>query len=192
MESLASMGWNDKWVGYDEQFWFIALFAVSLICYLAAFVFSGVSGSLLPASVISFYCMYLCYSGLAREPSDYGCNAGSSTTFISPPSSPHGGEGKPLLPLDKVEEHEEKERLVHVVLGRSNLVPGQGFLIPCARAHSPWVKIRYPWLVTKKEYGANCVSIVITFMLVIPCIFWGCFAKNFSIFICPSPRYATC
>lgn len=65
-------GWNDKWVGYDEQFWlvyyflkyllfiftfllsyidfnlnlhrlyrYIALFVVSLVCYLATFVFSG-------------------------------------------------------------------------------------------------------------------------------------------------------
>ncbi|KAF2323074.1 hypothetical protein GH714_033171 [Hevea brasiliensis] len=105
-------GWNDKWVGYDEQFWYIALFVVSLVCYLATFVFSGflfhwfspsgqdcglniffivmtlifvflfaivalhpaVSGSILPASVISFYCMYLCYSGLASEPREYECN----------------------------------------------------------------------------------------------------------------------
>ncbi|KAM5578463.1 hypothetical protein ABKV19_008663, partial [Rosa sericea] len=34
-------GWNDKWVGYDEQFWCVALFVVSLVCYLATFVFSG-------------------------------------------------------------------------------------------------------------------------------------------------------
>ncbi|KAE8709832.1 60S ribosomal protein L13a-4-like [Hibiscus syriacus] len=33
-------GWNDKWVGYDEQFWYIALFVVSLVCYLATFDFS--------------------------------------------------------------------------------------------------------------------------------------------------------
>nr|GEU62146.1 probable serine incorporator [Tanacetum cinerariifolium] len=33
-----------------------------------------VSGSILPASVISLYCMYLCYSGLASEPRDYACN----------------------------------------------------------------------------------------------------------------------
>ncbi|KAJ8440438.1 hypothetical protein Cgig2_006491 [Carnegiea gigantea] len=105
-------GWNDKWVGYDEQFWYIALFVVSLVCYVATFFFSAllfhwftpsgqdcglntffiamtlivailfaivalhpaVNGSILPASVISFYCMYLCYSGLASEPRDYECN----------------------------------------------------------------------------------------------------------------------
>ncbi|KAJ8755485.1 hypothetical protein K2173_019283 [Erythroxylum novogranatense] len=105
-------GWNDKWVGYDEQFWYIALFVVSLVCYVASFVFSGllfhwftpsghdcglntffivmtlilvfgfaivalhpaIGGSILPASVISLYCMYLCYSGLASEPRDYECN----------------------------------------------------------------------------------------------------------------------
>jgi hypothetical protein len=173
-------GWNDKWVGYDEQFWYIALFVVSLVCYVATLVFSGllflwfspsghdcglntffivmtlilvfifaivalhpaVSGSILPASVISLYCTYLCYSALASEPRDYECNglhkhsktvstatltlglvttvlsvvysavrAGSSTSLLSPPSSPRAGAGKPLLPLDsKMEEHEEKEK----------------------------------------------------------------------------------
>ncbi|KAF3432520.1 hypothetical protein FNV43_RR27260 [Rhamnella rubrinervis] len=193
-------GWNDKWVGYDEQFWYIALFVVSLVCYAATLVFSGllfhwfspsghdcglntffivmtlilvfvfaivalhpaVNGSILPASVISLYCTYLCYSALASEPRDYECNglhkhskavstatltlglvttvlsvvysavrAGSSTTLLSPPSSPRAvlqfnqlmsvdicdsgvpgeGAGKPLLPLDsKREEHEEKEK----------------------------------------------------------------------------------
>ncbi|KAE8715075.1 hypothetical protein F3Y22_tig00110187pilonHSYRG00520 [Hibiscus syriacus] len=187
-------GWNDKWVAYDEQFWYIALFVVSLVCYLATFGFSGllfhwftpsgygcglntffivmalilplvlriftensispgpcrrqrgshyticagrylcdkefrylrivrvtaavywgfhsklitlllltfqhrpgvrlytscyhlaescafnkqslplVGGSILPASVISLYCMYLCYSGRESEPRDYECN----------------------------------------------------------------------------------------------------------------------
>ncbi|KAM0066273.1 putative serine incorporator/TMS membrane protein [Helianthus debilis subsp. tardiflorus] len=169
--------WNDKWVGYDEQFWYAALLIVSLVCYVATFSFSGllfylftpsgqdcglntffivmtlilvfvfavitlhptVSGSILPASVISLYCMYLCYSGLASEPRDYACNglhkhskavstgtltvgllttvlsvvysavrAGSSTTLLSPPSSPRAGDEKPLLPLDKRDEHEEK------------------------------------------------------------------------------------
>ena len=80
------------------------------------------SGSILPASVISLYCMYICYSGLASEPRDYQCNglhkhsnavntgtltmgllttvlsvvyfavrARSSTTLLSPPSSPRAG-----------------------------------------------------------------------------------------------------
>lgn len=82
-----------------------------------------VNGSLLPASVISVYCTYLCYSALSSEPRDFECNglhnhskavstgsltlglittvlsvvysavrAGSSTTFISPPSSPRAGQ----------------------------------------------------------------------------------------------------
>lgn len=105
-------GWNDAWVQKDEQFWYIALFVVSLVCYIATFCFSGllfhfftpsghdcglntffivmtlifvfvfamvalhptVGGSLLPASVISLYCTYLCYSGLSSEPRDYECN----------------------------------------------------------------------------------------------------------------------
>lgn len=33
-----------------------------------------VNGSILPASVISLYCTYLCYSALASEPRDYACN----------------------------------------------------------------------------------------------------------------------
>ncbi|CAI9113825.1 OLC1v1014508C1 [Oldenlandia corymbosa var. corymbosa] len=172
-------GWNDKWVGYDEQFWYMALLVVSLVCYIATFAFSGllfylftasghdcglntffivitlvavfafavvtlhpaVNGSILPASVISLYCMYLCYSGLASEPRDYECNglhkhskavstgtltigllttvlsvvysavrAGSSTTLLSPPSSPRAGAGKPLLPLDKADHEEEQDK----------------------------------------------------------------------------------
>ncbi|XP_068652877.1 uncharacterized protein [Aristolochia californica] len=105
-------GWNDNWVQKDEQFWYMALFVVSLVCYVATFSFSGllfhwftpsgydcglntffivmtlilvflfaivalhpaVNGSLLPASVISLYCTYLCYSGLSSEPRDYQCN----------------------------------------------------------------------------------------------------------------------
>lgn len=169
--------WNDTWVGYGEQFWYIALFVVSLVCYVATFSFSGllfhfftpsgrdcglntffivmtlilafvfaivalhpaVGGSILPASVVSLYCMYLCYSGLSSEPRDYECNglhkhskavstgtltlgllttilsviysavrAGSSTTLLSPPSSPRAGAGKPLLPLEKTDVAEEK------------------------------------------------------------------------------------
>ncbi|XP_039071142.1 serine incorporator 3-like isoform X3 [Hibiscus syriacus] len=84
----------------------------------------AVNGSLLPASVISVYCAYVCYTGLSSEPRDYVCNglhykssavststlilgmlttvlsviysalrAGSSTTFLSPPSSPRA-EGR--------------------------------------------------------------------------------------------------
>ncbi|XP_039071140.1 serine incorporator 3-like isoform X1 [Hibiscus syriacus] len=101
----------------------------------------AVNGSLLPASVISVYCAYVCYTGLSSEPRDYVCNglhykssavststlilgmlttvlsviysalrAGSSTTFLSPPSSPRAGTAKPLLEGDDVEEGKEKEK----------------------------------------------------------------------------------
>ncbi|PIA39270.1 hypothetical protein AQUCO_02600009v1 [Aquilegia coerulea] len=94
-----------------------------------------VNGSLLPASVISVYCAYLCYNALSSEPRDYVCNglhkrskgvstgtlilgmlttvlsvvysavrAGSSTTFLSPPSSPKSGGRKPLLESEELEE----------------------------------------------------------------------------------------
>ncbi|KAF5452450.1 hypothetical protein F2P56_027446 [Juglans regia] len=171
--------WNDAWVEKDEQKWYIALLAVSVGCYIAAFAFSGilfiwfnpsgndcglnvffivmtmilafvfavialhpaVNGSLLPASVISLYCAYVCYTGLASEPRDYACNglnnkskavttstlilgmlttvlsvlysavrAGSSTTFLSPPSSPKSAEKKPLLKAEEMEEGKEKSK----------------------------------------------------------------------------------
>ncbi|XP_062177052.1 uncharacterized protein LOC133881985 [Alnus glutinosa] len=100
-----------------------------------------VNGSLLPASVISLYCAYVCYTGLASEPRDYVCNglsnkskavttstlilgmlttvlsvlysalrAGSSTTFLSPPSSPKSGEKKPLLEAEELEGGKEKKK----------------------------------------------------------------------------------
>lgn len=102
--------------------------------------FKQVNGSLLPASVISLYCAYVCYTGLSSEPHDYVCNglnntkvvttstlilgmlttvlsvlysalrAGSSTTFLSPPSSPKSGEKKPLLEEEELEEGKEKEK----------------------------------------------------------------------------------
>ncbi|KAL6185859.1 hypothetical protein ACLB2K_041982 [Fragaria x ananassa] len=168
--------WNDAWVEKDEQKWYIALLAVSIGCYIAAFAFSGilfiwfnpsgndcglnvffivmtmvlafafavialhptVNGSLLPASVISVYSAYVCYTALSSEPRDYACNglhhssavsvgtlllgmattilsvlysalrAGSSTTFLSPPSSPRPAEKKPLLEGKELEEGKDK------------------------------------------------------------------------------------
>ncbi|KAJ6319159.1 hypothetical protein OIU76_014478 [Salix suchowensis] len=172
--------WNDAWVEKDEQKWYIALLAVSIGCYLAAFTFSGilfmwfnpsghdcglnvffivmtmilafafavialhpaVNGSLLPASVISIYCAYVCFTGLSSEPHGYACNglhnkskavststlvlgmlttvlsvlysavrAGSSKTFLSPPSSPKASAGKkPLLEAEEMEEGKEKKK----------------------------------------------------------------------------------
>lgn len=113
---------------------------------ILAFIFGivalhpAVNGSLLPASVISVYCAYVCYTGLSSEPRDYVCNglhnkskavststlilgmlttvlsvlysavrAGSSTTFLSPPSSPKSGGSKPLLEGEDVEGNEKKK-----------------------------------------------------------------------------------
>lgn len=174
----ATHSWNDSWVAKDEQKWYLALLAVSVACYLAAFTFTGllfiwfnpsgqdcglnvfflvttlilafvfavvalhpkVNGSLLPASVISMYCAYVCYTGLSSEPRDYVCNglhkstavststlvlgmlttvlsvlysalrAGSSTTFLSPPSSPRAGDKTPLLESGDVESGKGKDK----------------------------------------------------------------------------------
>ncbi|KAJ4847247.1 hypothetical protein Tsubulata_004659 [Turnera subulata] len=100
----------------------------------------AVNGSLLPASVISVYCAYVCYTGLSSEPRNYVCNglhnkskavststlvlgmlttvlsvlysavrAGSSTTFLSPPSSPKASAGKKPLLEAELEEGKEKD-----------------------------------------------------------------------------------
>ncbi|KAG6435515.1 hypothetical protein SASPL_100389 [Salvia splendens] len=117
----ATHSWNDSWVAKDEQKWYIALLAVSVVCYLGAFTFTGilfiwfnpsgndcglnvfflvtnfilafafaiialhpkVNGSLLPASVISLYCAYVCYTGLSSEPRDYACNGLHKSTAVS-------------------------------------------------------------------------------------------------------------
>ncbi|KAK4266420.1 hypothetical protein QN277_027344 [Acacia crassicarpa] len=116
----------------------IIAFAIGIIA-----LHPQVNGSLLPAAVISLYCAYVCYTGLSSEPYDYACNgighskavtvstlvlglfttvlsvlysalrAGSSTSFMSPPSSPKSGGKKPLLEAEEIEEgrgkKEEKE-----------------------------------------------------------------------------------
>ncbi|KAJ0514967.1 putative serine incorporator/TMS membrane protein [Helianthus annuus] len=101
----------------------------------------AVNGSLLPASVISVYCAYVCYTGLSAEPRDYACNglnsskavttgtliigmlttvlsvlysalrAGSSTTFLSPPSSPRAGERSPFLESEELESGKGKKEV---------------------------------------------------------------------------------
>ncbi|KAL0903192.1 hypothetical protein M5K25_027550 [Dendrobium thyrsiflorum] len=126
----------------NKNCWGRGSFATIRSCYLVIVVrnYLEVNGSLLPASVISPYCTYLCYSGLVNEPRDYKCNifhkhskaistgsltigflttvlsivfsvvrAGSSTTLLSPPSSPHASSEKPLLPFDKVKEQDMKK-----------------------------------------------------------------------------------
>ncbi|KAL0414606.1 UNVERIFIED_CONTAM: Serine incorporator 3 [Sesamum radiatum] len=37
----ATHSWNDSWVAKDEQKWYLALLAVSVACYIAAFTISG-------------------------------------------------------------------------------------------------------------------------------------------------------
>ncbi|KAF6171652.1 hypothetical protein GIB67_042167 [Kingdonia uniflora] len=102
-----------KWFGTSVR----ACLKLNIITF-----YEQVNGSLLPASVISVYCAYLCYTALSSEPRDYACNglhkkskgvstgtlilgmlttilsvlysaarAGSSKTFLSPPSSPKSG-----------------------------------------------------------------------------------------------------
>lgn len=40
-------------------------------------------GSLFPASVVSFYCMYLCFTALQSEPRDYHCNGVGHSVAVS-------------------------------------------------------------------------------------------------------------
>ncbi|KAK2980463.1 hypothetical protein RJ640_028871 [Escallonia rubra] len=120
---------------------FIVMTMVLAFSFAVIALHPKVNGSLLPASVISIYCAYVCYTGLAAEPRDYECNglhnrskavsastlilgllttvlsvlysairAGSSTTFLSPPSSPKSGEKKqPLLESEELEAGKEKK-----------------------------------------------------------------------------------
>uniref|UniRef100_A0A0C9QSD2 TSA: Wollemia nobilis Ref_Wollemi_Transcript_11985_1597 transcribed RNA sequence n=1 Tax=Wollemia nobilis TaxID=56998 RepID=A0A0C9QSD2_9CONI len=118
---------------------FIVMTMILAFAFAVLALHPKINGSLLPASVISVYCAYLCYSGLSSEPRDYECNglhnhskavstgtliiglltttlsvvysavrAGSSTTFLSPPSSPRGGSERPLL-APKDEEGGQKD-----------------------------------------------------------------------------------
>ncbi|XVF64977.1 hypothetical protein PTKIN_Ptkin09bG0209900 [Pterospermum kingtungense] len=119
---------------------FIVMTMILAFSFAIIALHPAVNGSLLPASVISVYCAYVCYTGLSSEPRDYACNglhnkssavststlilgmlttvlsvlysalrAGSSTTFLSPPSSPKSGSKKPLLEGEDVEEGKEKK-----------------------------------------------------------------------------------
>lgn len=107
---------------------FIVMTMILAFAFAVIALHPRVNGSLLPASIISVYCAYLCYSGLSSEPRDYACNglhkhskqvstgtlvlglittvvsvvysavrAGSSTSLLSPPSSPTSASRKPLL-----------------------------------------------------------------------------------------------
>lgn len=119
---------------------FIVMTMILAFAFAIIALHPAVNGSLLPASVISLYCAYVCYTGLSSEPHDYECNglnkskavsistlilgmlttvlsvlysalrAGSSTTFLSPPSSPKSGAKKPLLDEELEEGKEKKEK----------------------------------------------------------------------------------
>eukprot|EP00249_Psilotum_nudum_P006371 c19681_g1_i1 orf=191-1444(+) len=126
--------------GQDCQLniFFMVMTLVLAVAFAVISLHPKVNGSLLPASVVSLYCAYLCYSSLSSEPRDYECNglhkhvkavstgtlvmgmlttvlsvvysavrAGSSTTLLSPPSSPRAGAQKPLLPLKEGEDDKE-------------------------------------------------------------------------------------
>ncbi|KAE9591431.1 putative serine incorporator/TMS membrane protein [Lupinus albus] len=127
--------------GYDCGLNVFFLVMTMILAFLFAVIslHPQVNGSLLPASVISIYCAYVCYTGLQSEPRDYECNglnksravntgtlvlgmittvlsvlysalrAGSSTTFLSPPSSPRSGGNKPLLEEELEEGKTKKE-----------------------------------------------------------------------------------
>lgn len=119
---------------------FIVMTMILAFSFAVIALHPRVNGSLLPASVISLYCAYVCYTGLSSEPRDYACNglhnkskavststlilgmlttvlsvlysavrAGSSTTFLSPPSSPKSGGKKPLLESEDTESGKEKK-----------------------------------------------------------------------------------
>lgn len=53
---------------------FIVLTLILIFAFTVIALHPKINGSLLPASVLSLYCTYLCYSALASEPRDYECN----------------------------------------------------------------------------------------------------------------------
>ncbi|CAL4925923.1 unnamed protein product [Urochloa decumbens] len=119
---------------------FIVMTLILAFAFAIVALHPQVNGSIMPASVISVYCAYLCYTSLSSEPDDYECNglhmhskqvsmsalilgmlttvlsvvysavrAGSSTTFLSPPSSPRSGAKNPLLGDEETGKGDGKE-----------------------------------------------------------------------------------
>ncbi|OEL14627.1 Serine incorporator 3 [Dichanthelium oligosanthes] len=119
---------------------FIVMTLILAFAFAIVALHPQVNGSIMPASVISVYCAYLCYTSLSSEPDDYECNglhmhskqvsmsalilgmlttvlsvvysavrAGSSTTFLSPPSSPRSGAKNPLLGDEETGKDDGKE-----------------------------------------------------------------------------------
>ncbi|CAH1419043.1 unnamed protein product [Lactuca virosa] len=99
---------------------FIVMTLILVFVFAIITLHPTVSGSILPASVISLYC---------TEHRDTYCWAAHNCALCgllccacwilynspSPPSSPRAGGEKPLLPLDKRDEHEEKENVAKPV-----------------------------------------------------------------------------
>ncbi|CAA0827304.1 Serinc-domain containing serine and sphingolipid biosynthesis protein [Striga hermonthica] len=108
-------GWNDKWVGYDEQFWYMALLVVSLVCYVATFSFSGLLFYLFTPSghdcglntffIVMTLILVFVFAVATLHPSVGGSILPASVISLSP----RAGSGKPLLPMDKADEHREEE-----------------------------------------------------------------------------------
>ncbi|KAM3368294.1 hypothetical protein ACQJBY_016682 [Aegilops geniculata] len=124
--------WNDSWVEKDEQKWEIALLVVTVICYLATFAFSGVLFMWFNPSdhdcglnvffIVLTMILAFAFAIIALHPQVSmsalvlgmlttvlsvvysAVRAGSSTTFLSPPSSPRSGARNPLLGDANVEE----------------------------------------------------------------------------------------
>lgn len=53
---------------------FIVMTMILALVFAVIALHPAVNGSLLPASVISIYCAYVCYTGLSSEPRNYACN----------------------------------------------------------------------------------------------------------------------
>nr|DAD27515.1 TPA_asm: hypothetical protein HUJ06_028983 [Nelumbo nucifera] len=53
---------------------FIVITLIFVFVFAIVALHPAVGGSIFPASAISLFCTYLCYSGLASEPRDYECN----------------------------------------------------------------------------------------------------------------------
>ncbi|CAI9118607.1 OLC1v1020199C1 [Oldenlandia corymbosa var. corymbosa] len=62
--------------GYDcgLNVFFLVMTMILAFAFAVIALHPKVNGSLFPASVISIYCAYVCYTGLSSEPRDYVCN----------------------------------------------------------------------------------------------------------------------
>ncbi|KAL0348793.1 UNVERIFIED_CONTAM: hypothetical protein Sangu_1107100 [Sesamum angustifolium] len=193
----------------------VSVSSLSLILLGTGDFSQQVNGSLLPASVISVYCAYLCYTGLSSEPRDYVCNglhnkskavststlilgmlttvlsvlysalrAGSSTTFLSPPSSPRAGDKKPLLESDELESGKGKNgaearpvsysyTFFHLIFALASMYSAMLLSGWTSSSENPnlidvgwtsvWVRICTEWLVLFALFVISFVAFVVFF-----------------------------